>query len=164
MQEYNFKIVYRKGSLNINLMQIHAYHHCNQLIVLYYGFILLLGLIFELLSLRTVLYLLFSKLVNTLIVFHPTRNSVNLHFADTNNCGNNLWLLNFAKKHQYVTMMLQQQDTKTYVDKTLERLHHEAYWVDMAKDVEEHCRTCTVCQQSKLSMPQQAPRQNIRML
>ena len=47
------------------------------------------------------------------------------------------------------------------VAKTLDRLCREAYWVDMAKHVEEHCRKCTVCQKSKLTMPQRAPLQNI---
>ena len=31
----------------------------------------------------------------------------------------------------------------------------------MAKDVDEYCRQCSICQQSKLSMPQYAPLQNI---
>ena len=30
------------------------------------------------------------------------------------------------------------------VDKTLYRLHHEAYWVNMAGDVERYCRQCTL--------------------
>ena len=47
------------------------------------------------------------------------------------------------------------------ITKTLDRLHHEAYWIDMAKHVEEHCRKCTICQNSKLTMPQRAPLQNI---
>ena len=47
------------------------------------------------------------------------------------------------------------------VAKTLDRLCREAYWVDMSKHVEEHCRKCTVCQKSKLTMPQRAPLQNI---
>ena len=47
------------------------------------------------------------------------------------------------------------------VDKTLEKLHKNAYWVNMARDVEQYCRSCTTCQQSKLSMPPRAPLQNI---
>ena len=47
------------------------------------------------------------------------------------------------------------------VAKTLERVRREAYWVDMAKHVEEHCRQCIVCQKSKLPMPQRAPLQNV---
>ena len=43
------------------------------------------------------------------------------------------------------------------VAKTLERVRREAYWIDMAKHVEEHCRQCIVCQKSKLPMPQRAP-------
>ena len=31
------------------------------------------------------------------------------------------------------------------------------YWVSTARDVEQYCRECTKCQQSKLSMPQRAP-------
>lgn len=38
-------------------------------------------------------------------------------------------------------------------DRTLERLRNEAYWVSMAQDVERHCRNCTSCQRSKLPMP-----------
>ena len=47
------------------------------------------------------------------------------------------------------------------VEKTLQRLHKMAYWVNMAKDVEQYCRNCLTCQQSKLSMPQRAPLQNV---
>ena len=46
-------------------------------------------------------------------------------------------------------------------EKTLERLRHDAFWINMAKDVAEYCRQCPTCQQSKLSMPQRAPLQNI---
>lgn len=46
-------------------------------------------------------------------------------------------------------------------DKTLQRLRHEAYWVGMAQDVESHCRQCTRCQQSKLPTPRKAPLRNI---
>ena len=42
-------------------------------------------------------------------------------------------------------------------EKTLERLRYTAYWVGMAQDVETFCRECITCQQSKLSMPQRAP-------
>ena len=42
-------------------------------------------------------------------------------------------------------------------ERTLDRLRQEAYWVSMAKDVEKYCRECTKCQKSKLSMPQRAP-------
>ena len=34
--------------------------------------------------------------------------------------------------------------------KTLYRLRCMAYWVNMAQDVECHCRECTVCQKTKL--------------
>ena len=43
------------------------------------------------------------------------------------------------------------------VNKTLERLRKEAYWVNMISDVESHCRQCQQCQQSKLSLPSRAP-------
>ena len=46
-------------------------------------------------------------------------------------------------------------------DRTLERLRNEAYWVSMAQDVERHCRECTKCQQSKLPMPPRAPLRNV---
>ena len=39
-------------------------------------------------------------------------------------------------------------------DKTLERLRRDAFWINMAKDVEEYCKQCSTCQQSKLPMPQ----------
>lgn len=42
-------------------------------------------------------------------------------------------------------------------ERTLDRLRQETYWVSMARDVEQYCRTCTKCQQSKLSQPQRAP-------
>ena len=47
------------------------------------------------------------------------------------------------------------------VERTLDRVRREAYWVGMARDVERHCRECERCQQSKLSMPQRAPLTNI---
>ena len=37
--------------------------------------------------------------------------------------------------------------------KTLERIQREAYWVNMAQDVERHSRECVTCQKSKLPMP-----------
>ena len=43
------------------------------------------------------------------------------------------------------------------INKTLERLGKEAYWVNMARDVEKHCRECLICQQSKLPSPTRAP-------
>ena len=43
------------------------------------------------------------------------------------------------------------------VDKTLYRLRHEAYWVNMAGDVERYCRQCTRCQQCKAPAPIRAP-------
>ena len=43
------------------------------------------------------------------------------------------------------------------VEKTLDRLQQQMYWVNMARYVEQYCRECTKCQQSKLSMPQRAP-------
>ena len=42
-------------------------------------------------------------------------------------------------------------------DRTLERLHQEAHWVNMASDVEKHCRKCTTCQQAKPQAPQRVP-------
>ena len=42
------------------------------------------------------------------------------------------------------------------MEKTLSRLKQEAYWVNMARDVEWHCHECK-CQQSKLVMPQRVP-------
>jgi len=35
-------------------------------------------------------------------------------------------------------------------EKTLEQLRQEAYWVNMARDVEQYCRECAPCQQAKL--------------
>jgi len=46
-------------------------------------------------------------------------------------------------------------------EKTLEWLHHDVFWINVVKDVEEYCRQCSTCQQSKLSMPQRAPLKNI---
>ncbi|KAL5496544.1 hypothetical protein EMCRGX_G012850 [Ephydatia muelleri] len=45
--------------------------------------------------------------------------------------------------------------------KTLERIGREAYWVNMAQDVERHCRVCVTCQKSKLPMPVRSPLTNI---
>ena len=46
------------------------------------------------------------------------------------------------------------------IDKTLDRLRRNAYWVSMARDVERYCRNCTICQKSKLSLPP-SPLQNM---
>lgn len=43
------------------------------------------------------------------------------------------------------------------IDKSMERLRQLAYWVNMAQDVEKHCRACLTCQQSKLPKPNKAP-------
>ena len=43
---------------------------------------------------------------------------------------------------------------------TLERLRQEAYWVNMARDVEKHCRECITCQQTKPPAPQRVPLTN----
>ena len=45
--------------------------------------------------------------------------------------------------------------------KTLERVRQEAYWINMARDVEKHCRECEVCQKSKLTKPTRAPLVNV---
>lgn len=46
-------------------------------------------------------------------------------------------------------------------EKTLHRLRQEAYWVNMAKDVEQHCRECIKCQKTKPTLPQKAPLINV---
>ena len=43
------------------------------------------------------------------------------------------------------------------IERTLERVREEAYWVNMVRDVEQHCRECTNCQQAKLPAPMRAP-------
>ena len=45
--------------------------------------------------------------------------------------------------------------------KTLERLRRKAYWINMAQDVEQHCRECQKCQSSKSSIPSRAPLTNL---
>ncbi|KAL5457235.1 hypothetical protein EMCRGX_G034481 [Ephydatia muelleri] len=47
------------------------------------------------------------------------------------------------------------------VEKTLQRLKRTAYWIGMAKDTELYCRSCMVCQRSKLPMPTPVPMTNI---
>ena len=42
-------------------------------------------------------------------------------------------------------------------EKTLQQLRLDAYWVDMAHDVNEHCQNCTLCQQAKLTSPPKVP-------
>ena len=43
------------------------------------------------------------------------------------------------------------------VEKTLHELRQEAYWIYMANNVEEHCRQCVKCNQSKPPTPVRAP-------
>ena len=45
--------------------------------------------------------------------------------------------------------------------KTLERIRQEAYWVNMAQDVDRHCRECVTCQKAKLPMPVRSTLTNI---
>ena len=47
------------------------------------------------------------------------------------------------------------------VEKTLNRLCHNAFWINMARDVDEYCRQCPIFQQSKLTIPQPTSLQNI---
>ena len=42
-------------------------------------------------------------------------------------------------------------------EKTLERLRMQAYWVGMARDVEQYCQECYTCQKSKPPLPQRSP-------
>ena len=42
-------------------------------------------------------------------------------------------------------------------DRTLEQLCQEAYWMNMARDVEKHCRECTTWQQTMPPVPQRVP-------
>ena len=45
--------------------------------------------------------------------------------------------------------------------KTLSRMKEEAYWPGMASDVQQYCQECNTCQQSKLTSPIRAPLSNI---
>ena len=45
--------------------------------------------------------------------------------------------------------------------KTLDRVRQEAYWTNMARDVDMHCRECEECQKSKLPIPTRAPLVNV---
>ena len=45
--------------------------------------------------------------------------------------------------------------------KTLERIRQEAYWVNMAQDVDRHGRECVTCQKAKLPMPVRSTLTNI---
>ena len=42
-------------------------------------------------------------------------------------------------------------------EKTLHKLQQEAYWVYMSRDVEQYCRQCKKCNASKPPAPQRAP-------
>ena len=45
--------------------------------------------------------------------------------------------------------------------KTLHRLRQEAYWVNMAKDVDQYCQVCITCQRTKPTAPKRAPLMNV---
>ena len=47
------------------------------------------------------------------------------------------------------------------MEKTLQRLRQEAFWVNMAREVNEYCSKCVACQQAKLPTPTPAPMTNI---
>ena len=113
------------------------------------------------------------------------QDGINAHFADTNK---QLWhqlkVVDGVLCHQYTPSPMQQavmvpilppdlqKDALIHshnaptaghlgAEKTLKHLRHDAFWINMAKDVEEYCRQCFTCQQSKLSMSQHASLQNI---
>eukprot|EP00731_Ephydatia_muelleri_P000956 Em0001g956a len=46
-------------------------------------------------------------------------------------------------------------------EKILDRLKRMTYWAGMVKATELYCRSCNVCQQSKLPMPQAVPMTNV---
>ena len=46
-------------------------------------------------------------------------------------------------------------------EKTRSRLCQEVYWPGMSADVEKYCHQCVVCQRSKLAIPQKAPMYSI---
>ena len=41
--------------------------------------------------------------------------------------------------------------------KTLEKWRQQAYWVNMASDVQTHCQECVKCQQTKPTLPSKVP-------
>ncbi|KAL5497228.1 hypothetical protein EMCRGX_G013661 [Ephydatia muelleri] len=45
--------------------------------------------------------------------------------------------------------------------KTWERIRQEAYWVNIAQDVDRYCRECVTCQKAKLPMPVRSTLTNI---
>eukprot|EP00731_Ephydatia_muelleri_P013328 Em0007g638a len=49
----------------------------------------------------------------------------------------------------------------TLILKTWERIRQEAYWVNMAQDIDRHCRECVTCQKAKLPMPVRSTLTNI---
>ena len=61
----------------------------------------------------------------------------------------------------YITTTIHQQQGIKALQKTLQRLRHEGYWVNMAKDMDTHCRECVKCQQSKLLLPSRVPMVNM---
>ena len=46
-------------------------------------------------------------------------------------------------------------------DKTAARVQKVGYWVGMLRDIDQHCRECSVCQTSKLPLPPKAPLNSI---
>ena len=46
-------------------------------------------------------------------------------------------------------------------EKSLHKLHQEAFWVSMSRDVEQYCRECVKCNESKPPAPIQAPMTSI---
>ena len=46
-------------------------------------------------------------------------------------------------------------------DKMAARMRQVDYWVGMLRDIDQHCRECSVCQTSKLPLPSKAPLMSI---
>ena len=183
MQEYDFQIVYRKGSLNANadaLSHLQTSHTCVAAVAMPH---------YSTVDLRTA-----QQQDSTISKIHRAhlQSSSPPHGQDWNQHPlkryRQLWaqlkivdgvLCRYytpSPMAEAVTVpilptslhrdaLLRNHDALTAghqgFERTLERLRQEAYWVSMARDVERYCRECTKCQQSKLSRPQRAPLTNM---
>ena len=183
MQEYDFQIVYRKGSLNANadaLSRLQTSHTCAAAVAMPH---------YSPVDLRTAQQQ--DSTISKIYRAH-LQDSSPPHGQDWNQHPlkryRQLWaqlkivdgvLCRYytpSPMAEAVTVpilptslhrdaLLRNHDAPTAghqgFERTLERLRQEAYWVSMATDVERYCRECTKCQQSKLSRPQRAPLTNM---
>ena len=182
LQEYNFKIVYRKGTLNSNADALSRRKESRQSTPISTAAsgtqtkVAILDI--QRAQQNDEVTLRLSRALETsgecpkgrwwrryaqlwslslLMVYYAE----NMHLDQQQRLSLCLYYLNHCSKRLFssVTTTLE-RDIKDVKDPG-EQLRREAYWENMAQDEEQHCRECQKCQSSKSSIPSRAPLANL---